>query len=291
MVAALLIGDTISRLDALQGQVDDVGVENPFADLTADQEECVETRGESGFSELALGAASDPSAAGDAQRVEMFSLLIECVPNLDELDAFVEIVTHNLDSALGAGARVDTVEGRCVLSYVLDNAVDPADALSTASTLDSVTTFQDAFGECLDPESLAFVLRTAGSGPQSYGDDPDLDALYEGCDQGDEQACDLLFYLTTDGSEYRNLAVDCAGRGDGLSYCVPGMEVDDEGRITVDSIGLTTLESACLDGVMIACDLLFLSAPLGSDFERVGFTCGDRIAVGAVPDCRSRFPE
>ena len=42
---------------------------------------------------------------------------------------------------------------------------------------------------------------------------------------------------------------------------------------------------------MIACDLLDRTAPIGSELERAGFTCAGRIAVRAVPDCRTRFPD
>ncbi len=48
---------------------------------------------------------------------------------------------------------------------------------------------------------------------QSYGDDPELDALHDRCADGDGQACDDLFYQSPLGSEYEEFGNTCGGRG------------------------------------------------------------------------------
>ncbi len=50
-------------------------------------------------------------------------------------------------------------------------------------------------------------------GPQSYGDDAELDALYDACAGGDGQACDDLFFQSPLGSEYEDFGNTCGGRG------------------------------------------------------------------------------
>ena len=50
-------------------------------------------------------------------------------------------------------------------------------------------------------------------GPQSYGDDAELDALHDACAGGDGQACDDLFYQSPSGSEYEDFGNTCGGRG------------------------------------------------------------------------------
>ena len=52
---------------------------------------------------------------------------------------------------------------------------------------------------------------------QSYGDDPELDALYDACADGDGRACDDLYYQSPFGSEYEEFGNACGGRGFELS--------------------------------------------------------------------------
>ncbi len=54
-------------------------------------------------------------------------------------------------------------------------------------------------------------------GPQGYGDDAELDALYDACAAGDGQACDDLYYQSPFGSEYEDFGNTCGGRGFELS--------------------------------------------------------------------------
>jgi hypothetical protein len=50
---------------------------------------------------------------------------------------------------------------------------------------------------------------------------------------------------------------------------------------------LDSLWDACAAGDAAACDRLFLEAPLGSDYETFGATCGNRTAE---PSCTERYP-
>ncbi|WP_084129381.1 DUF4190 domain-containing protein [Demequina sp. NBRC 110055] len=58
---------------------------------------------------------------------------------------------------------------------------------------------------------------------QNYGDDPQLDALYDQCAAGDNVACDDLYWDSGTGSEYESFAQDCGGRGmpEGQLWCDP----------------------------------------------------------------------
>jgi hypothetical protein len=47
-----------------------------------------------------------------------------------------------------------------------------------------------------------------------------------------------------------------------------------------DNAGCDALHDACSGGDMAACDDLWVSANVGSEYERFGATCGDRIALG-----------
>jgi len=280
--------ETSKRLDGQQSQADDIGTRDSL-DLTADQDACLLSSGGQDLAELIVSGLSDPTTVGDESRLEVVAALIECVPALGEVTAFVDNFTETINLVLGPGANVDHEEGSCIVQYIVDNAADPAEAIAIGTSPNSVATTEDAFVTCLDPQSLAFLEGEPGSGPQSYGDHADFDVLYDLCDAGTETACDLLYYEANAGSQYSELAIDCAGRGDGLTYCTPGVLAAADGSIDGDSPGLFALESQCSAGDMLSCDLLFVSSPIGSDMERVGNTCGGLIAGGAVPNCRTRF--
>lgn len=52
------------------------------------------------------------------------------------------------------------------------------------------------------------------SDADSYGDDEDLDALWDDCDDGDDDACSELYWTSPAGSEYETFGSTCGGRGD-----------------------------------------------------------------------------
>jgi hypothetical protein len=57
------------------------------------------------------------------------------------------------------------------------------------------------------------------SGPETYGDDPRLDALWDACDRGDMGACDRLFWDAPILSDYEDFGFTCGGRTDGAVTC------------------------------------------------------------------------
>lgn len=59
---------------------------------------------------------------------------------------------------------------------------------------------------------------TAGE-PFTYGDDPELDALWDQCEAGDGVACDELYMTSPFDSEYEAFGDSCAGRGRDGMWC------------------------------------------------------------------------
>ncbi len=283
--------ETQQRLDAASEQGQALGVQDDvLADATDEQRECADDRiGDSNLS--MLQALTDATASGEQARIDLVGILIDCVPNLGSVDSYATFFTSTLTAALPPGSDVDDEEGACFLQFVIDHADDPAEMIVTARSPDTGAVLADGAAACFDEVSLARINGEAGSGPQHYGDDPALDALYDSCEAGDDRTCDLLYFATSEGSEYSVVATDCAGRGVSDVYCTPGITASPDGTADLSSPGLVTLETACVGGDMIACDTLFSLSPVGSDFETVGYTCGGKIAVGALPDCRTRFAE
>ena len=69
---------------------------------------------------------------------------------------------------------------------------------------------------------LGVLLITGG--PQTYGDDPRLDALYDACERGSMRACDRLFEESPLFSEYEEFGLSCGGRN-GLAMTCTGSEL------------------------------------------------------------------
>ncbi|MEM8707004.1 MAG: hypothetical protein AAGE98_11150, partial [Actinomycetota bacterium] len=113
-----------------------------------------------------------------------------------------------------------------------------------------------------------------------FGDDPALDLVADRC-RLEDRACDVLYILSPAGSEYWDLAESCGGRGlSGTITCEAGM-VDDDGSGFLDDAS-PAWESVLVDcraGDMISCDLAGLASEIQSDIERVGKTCGERLAI------------
>jgi hypothetical protein len=69
---------------------------------------------------------------------------------------------------------------------------------------------------------LGVLLMTGG--PQAYGDDPRLDALYDACERGSMRSCDRLFEESPFFSEYEEFGLSCGGRN-GLAMTCTGSEL------------------------------------------------------------------
>lgn len=55
-------------------------------------------------------------------------------------------------------------------------------------------------------------LIGAGTTADRYGDDPELDSLWDACDGGSGVACDNLFFISPSGSEYEEFGATCGDR-------------------------------------------------------------------------------
>lgn len=96
--------------------------------------------------------------------------------------------------------------------------------------------------------------------------DPLLDDYWTACEMGDWAACDTLYLESPPGSEYEAFGATCGGITDGSLWCVDEFSTTDP---TLD--GLWT---DCEMGDWAACDTLYIEAPVGSDYEEFGATCG-----------------
>jgi hypothetical protein len=138
------------------------------------------------------------------------------------------------------------------------------------------------------------------AGPYGYGDDPDLDRLYEACRDGDMAACDDLYWLSPYASEYESFAASCGGTQaeDVWGYCswyAEDWELDewdeedrdwwaDEPMEYGDDPYLDSLWDDCAAGDLDSCDTLYYDSPFGSEYEGFGARCGGQVE-GSPGDC------
>jgi len=110
--------------------------------------------------------------------------------------------------------------------------------------------------------------------PQSYGDDADLDALWDDCGAGNLSACDSLYYSSPVDSDYERFAQSCGGTSteEQFGTCVAGPEGDASNY--GDDPFLDQLYDDCAAGDLGACDSLYFSSPIDSDYEVFGQSCG-----------------
>ena len=170
--------------------------------------------------------------------------------------------------------KLDGDQAECVADLLVDEAGEDAFEDVDFDADDPPEEFIEAFlavgpdtlvEECGIDES-AFTGTDDGDseGDGTYGSDPELDALYDACADGDFEACDELYNESPSGSEYEEFGDTCGDRNEPSGYCVD-VYGDDEGDSTdgVDlgadfedqiadayetSLGLSREKAECLAG-------------------------------------------
>lgn len=190
------------------------------ADLDAAEADLAESEAALNASKAALDKAeadlSDTAAqlaATDAARAEADATHDRYQ---EQLDQYAAASTDFLAASMAAGIGLEQDQARCLaeaivdslgaeaLSLIVSAAIEGGDAteLDDAMTdaADGCGVSDDAFDQPLNSEAFA------------YGDDPELDALYDNCAGGDGTACDDLYVKSAPGTEYEQFAGTCGNR-------------------------------------------------------------------------------
>lgn len=132
--------------------------------------------------------------------------------------------------------------------------------------------FIDSMLRCL---SITEMELAAASGsfldPMTYGSDPMMDMLHDGCGAGSNADCDMLYAASPGGSSYEDYALTCGGRTERLDPVATSCIYELRGLSEIDS-----LVSQCENGFFVACDLLFSVTAIGSPEEEIAINCGER---------------
>jgi len=143
--------------------------------------------------------------------------------------------------------------------------------------------FGDTCGNRNEPSGWCVELYAENSassaGYGEYGSDSYLDGLWDGCSNGDFQACDDLYFAAPANTGYRDYGDSCGNRNEPSGYCVDiysgGSSTAEAGEYGSDPV-LDYLWDWCSDGDWASCDALWEEAPAGSTYEYFGDTCGLR---------------
>src|SRR5262245_11831226 len=194
--------------------------------------------------------------------------------------------------------RILTLLAACSL-FFLAACGDDGNSLSAATT-DGSDSSSTTEGTTATTEGTTVTTEdttdTTGGGsdgkPFTYGDDPDFDALWDACDEGNGAACDELFWTSPSDSDYEHFGNTCGERfsEDEVPFScedeLGGEKIDEsttDGSSYGDDPALDALWDACDGGDGQACDDLYWQSPVGSEYEAFGNTCGERFSEDEAP--------
>lgn len=174
------------------------------------------------------------------------------------------------------GGYVEELEELSILETVLFDETAPLTEAPPefAHFVDGFLHFlTDPQNGCLRPSELASAMENLSIegqdlGYSSYGDDPVLDRLNDGCLAGSLADCDMLYLAADFGSEYEAVATSCGDLVEELeltSTCMSALQDYSEAE---------DLASQCQDGFFLACDAYYLITVVGSEEEELATTCG-----------------
>lgn len=122
----------------------------------------------------------------------------------------------------GSDAGLDLLWDACA-----EGDFHACDDLYRYSPLDSqYEAFGDTCGGRNEPGDWCAVINDTDGPPaldregHRYGDDPELDALWDGCAEGYLEACDDLYRYSPIGSEYEAFGDTCGERNEPSTWCV-----------------------------------------------------------------------
>lgn len=187
----------------------------------------------------------------------------------------------------GAGAVDDWTSEKCGIDTSLDPSVLLVDTMFSAM----FSGLGDALSELGSGlEELGDLEDGPGSegADQIYGDDPELDTLWDRCEADDDAACDDLYWRTF--GLYELFSQTCGGRApyhpNSGGSCESRMDLTGPTAYGDDDY-LDSLWETCEEGDDFSCDVLAGSAPLGSAYVDFGHGCGGRRAVASDRACQN----
>lgn len=119
--------------------------------------------------------------------------------------------------------QIDRGQAECYVDRVSDELGIEALAVDAEPTDAQIRRLTAIRVDCIGVGNLGRTATSAPHGgddpsvtvrgPRTFGDDPELDALWAACEAGDGPACDALFEAAPLASDYEAFGASCGGRG------------------------------------------------------------------------------
>jgi hypothetical protein len=175
--------------------------------------------------------------------------------------------------------------GICMLDAFEDAGIDASELADLADEEPSADVLAAIFSCSAELfEGGLFGDDSGFSTADTYGDDPELDALWDDCAAGDDMACDDLWLTAPFGSDYESFGSTCGEResSDQFGGCSTPETYGDDPE-------LDALWDDCAAGDYAACDTLWIESPFGSDYESFAETCGTISEESLFGNCELEF--
>jgi hypothetical protein len=187
-----------------------------------------------------------------------------------------------------------------VLAFVLlsggDDSDDRADTDDTTEETEDTEDTDDSTDDTPDESTDTTGPLGTTDIPFAIGDDPVLDELAVDCSEGDMEACDDLYVQSPVDTNYEDFGNTC---GDRFPDGAGGSCEEELGEGTTsdtvepteipfalgDDPELDELATGCADGDLGDCDDLYFQAPIDSNYEDFGKTCGTRAPEATGGTC------
>lgn len=227
----------------------------------------------------ACGGSDSDSNENDSESTRTY----EDLSSLEKL--FVDSVTEGGNTQAAGICMLDAFEEADIDFRELADGANPDEELSA----DVLAAIFSCSAELLEGD--LFGGDGVFGDADTYGDDPDLDALWDDCDAGDDFACDDLYVRSPIGSDYESFGSTCGERESSGQF--GNCSVDDGFFGDADTYGddpeLDALWDGCAAGDYAACDTLWIESPFGSDYESFAETCGTISEESLFGGCELEF--
>jgi hypothetical protein len=243
---------------------------------------------DAGLERAGIDAAPRAEWPGPAESAAaVFAVVLDCLEGGTRHPIMVEHLERTIERSVGWVVDVDREQARCAMDRLVADSDRPSYLLGVREP-ESDRLLGGAVSGCLTGPQVEALVRYADE-LTSGAADGRVGQLMRGCTTANRQECDVLRLLVPEGVD-GGLAESCGGSPPSATgFCAIEVDLDVTGYSPPSNPGLETLENACNDGRLNACDSLRAIAPVGSSLVELGETCGGRVLEGAVPDCRAAF--
>ena len=176
------------------------------SDLSSTAAELADTEAAKTAAEAAKSAAESAQADAEAARDEQQQQLAD----------YQQASTEFLTASMVAGVGLSEDDARCLAQATVDELGAEAMSLIAGAALagEDATKLDDTMMAAADECGVSQDAfdDPSGSDAFGYGDDPELDAMYDACEAGDGKACDDLYVNSAPGSDYEQFGGTCGNR-------------------------------------------------------------------------------